>query len=110
MSKEEILTGPAVIKIVSTYMGPEHVELVQKALTYAEKAHEGQVRQSGEPYIIHPIQVAGILAELHMDPHTVATGFLHDVVEDTDVTPVSYTHLTLPTTCTPCRSRWSPYH
>ncbi|MEE0125526.1 MAG: RelA/SpoT family protein, partial [Enterococcus faecalis] len=86
MPKEEILTGPAVIKIVSTYMGPEHVELVQKALTYAEKAHEGQVRQSGEPYIIHPIQVAGILAELHMDPHTVATGFLHDVVEDTDVT------------------------
>ena len=74
MPKEEILTGPAVIKIVSTYMGPEHVELVQKALTYAEKAHEGQVRQSGEPYIIHPIQVAGILAELHMDPHTVATG------------------------------------
>ena len=47
MPKEEILTGPAVIKIVSTYMGPEHVELVQKALTYAEKAHEGQARQPG---------------------------------------------------------------
>ena len=43
MPKEEILTGPAVIKIVSTYMGPEHVELVQKALTYAEKAHDNQV-------------------------------------------------------------------
>ncbi|MGK0552873.1 HD domain-containing protein, partial [Enterococcus faecalis] len=80
MSKEELLTGPGVIRLVARYMGPEHVAFVQKALDYAEKAHEGQVRQSGEPYIIHPIQVAGILAELHMDPHTVATGFLHDVV------------------------------
>lgn len=86
MPKEEIMTGEGVIKIVSNYMDPEHVAFVQKALIYAEKAHEGQVRQSGEPYFMHPIQVAGILAELHMDPHTVATGFLHDVVEDTEVT------------------------
>jgi guanosine-3',5'-bis(diphosphate) 3'-pyrophosphohydrolase len=86
MSKEEIMTGPGVIKVVSSYMGPEHVAFVEKAYEYAKKAHEGQVRQSGEPYIIHPIQVAGILAELHMDPHTIATGFLHDVVEDTDAT------------------------
>lgn len=86
MPKEEILTGPNVITMVSHYMSPEHVAFVQKACEYATKAHEGQVRKSGEPYIIHPIQVAGILAELRMDPHTVATGFLHDVVEDTDVT------------------------
>lgn len=86
MPKEEIMTGPGVIKLVSKYMAPQHVAFVQKACDYAEKAHEGQVRQSGEPYFIHPIQVAGILAELRMDPHTVATGFLHDVVEDTDVT------------------------
>ncbi|MTD42325.1 RelA/SpoT family protein [Erwinia sp. CPCC 100877] len=86
MPKEEILTGPGVIKIVSKYMAPNHVAFVQKACDYAEKAHTGQVRQSGEPYFIHPIQVAGILAELRMDPHTIATGFLHDVVEDTDVT------------------------
>ena len=86
MSKEPILSGPGVIKIVSSYMSPDHVAFVQKALDYATAAHEGQFRKSGEPYIIHPIQVAGILAELHMDPHTVATGFLHDVVEDTPVT------------------------
>lgn len=86
MKKDEILSGPMVIKIVSNYMGPKHVAFVQKACDFATEAHAHQVRQSGEPYIIHPIQVAGILAELHMDPHTVATGFLHDVVEDTDVT------------------------
>lgn len=86
MPKEEILTGESVIKMVSQYMSKDHVSFVEKAYHYAEKAHEGQVRKSGEPYIIHPIQVAGILAELRMDPHTVATGFLHDVVEDTEVT------------------------
>lgn len=86
MAKETIISGPTVIKLVSYYMSEEHVAFVQKALDYATEAHEGQFRKSGEPYIIHPIQVAGILAELHMDPHTVATGFLHDVVEDTDIT------------------------
>ena len=86
MPKEELLTGPGVIKLVSQYMGPDHVAFVQKACDYATAAHDGQFRKSGEPYIIHPIQVAGILADLRMDPHTVATGFLHDVVEDTDVT------------------------
>ncbi len=86
MAKESIMSGPTVIKLVAYYMSDEHVAFVQKALDYATAAHDGQFRKSGEPYIIHPIQVAGILAELHMDPHTIATGFLHDVVEDTDVT------------------------
>lgn len=86
MAKDEILTGPGVIRLVSQYMSAEHVAFVQKALDYATEAHKEQFRKSGEPYIIHPIQVAGILAELHMDPHTVATGFLHDVVEDTPIT------------------------
>lgn len=67
-------------------MNAEEVKYVKKAADYAMAAHKGQARKSGEPYIIHPIQVAGILAELHMDPHTVATGYLHDVVEDTPVT------------------------
>lgn len=86
MSKEKVLTDKEVIEMVAEYMNPAHVEFVQKACDYATKAHAEQFRKSGEPYIIHPIQVAGILAELRMDPHTVATGFLHDVVEDTEVT------------------------
>ncbi|MGX6980015.1 RelA/SpoT family protein [Vagococcus elongatus] len=86
MSKDQNLSADDVIKIVSNYMSPEHVSFVKKACDFAEKAHVGQVRQSGEDYFIHPIQVAGILAELKMDPYTIATGFLHDVVEDTDVT------------------------
>ena len=68
------------------YLSPEDVAFVQKALVYAVDCHSGQFRQSGEPYIIHPIQVAGILAKLKLDAVTVACGFLHDVVEDTDAT------------------------
>ncbi|GCF93254.1 GTP pyrophosphokinase [Enterococcus florum] len=86
MAREVELTGPDVIKLVTEYMSDEHVAFVKKAYEYAFEAHKDQIRKSKEPYIIHPIQVAGILADLHMDPHTVATGFLHDVVEDTPVT------------------------
>lgn len=86
MPKEKVLTDQDVMEMVSEYMSPEHVAFVKKACEYATEAHKEQFRKSGEPYIIHPIQVAGILAELRMDPHTVATGFLHDVVEDTEFT------------------------
>ena len=80
------LTGEEVVALTAQYMSESDVAIVQKALDYATKAHISQVRQSGEPYIIHPIQVAGILADLHLDVVTVACGFLHDVVEDTEVT------------------------
>ncbi|AYW51359.1 bifunctional (p)ppGpp synthetase/guanosine-3',5'-bis(diphosphate) 3'-pyrophosphohydrolase [Tetragenococcus halophilus] len=86
MAKDSVISGASVIKLVSYYMSDEHTAFVKKAYEYAVDAHKDQYRKSGEPYIIHPIQVAGILAELHMDPHTIAVGFLHDVVEDTDVT------------------------
>lgn len=79
-------TPQEVIALCLTYMNSEHVAFVKKAFDLADKAHEGQMRKSGEAYIMHPVQVAGILAELRMDPVTVATGFLHDVVEDTDYT------------------------
>ncbi|OAH56108.1 MULTISPECIES: bifunctional (p)ppGpp synthetase/guanosine-3',5'-bis(diphosphate) 3'-pyrophosphohydrolase [Bacillaceae] len=86
MAKDQILTADQVIDLTRTYLNVEHVEFVRKAYEYAKEAHKHQFRKSGEPYIIHPIQVAGILADLEMDPATVAAGFLHDVVEDTEVT------------------------
>jgi len=61
----------------------ESAELVERAYEVAEKAHESQVRQSGEPYITHPVAVATILAELGMTPPTLAAALLHDTVEDT---------------------------
>ena len=62
------------------------VEKIEKAYLLAEKAHEGQLRATGEPYIIHPIAAAVITVQLGMDTDTVVTALLHDVVEDTDVT------------------------
>lgn len=80
------LTAQDVIDLCAEYMNEKHVAFVKKALDFATYAHREQIRLSGEPYIVHPIQVAGILAQLKMDPDTVATGFLHDVVEDTPYT------------------------
>ena len=86
MAHEKEYTGEEVIAMVADYMDEEHVSFVNKAYEFAKEAHREQKRKSGEPYIIHPIQVAATLAGLHMDPQTVASGFLHDVVEDTPVT------------------------
>lgn len=86
MAKQEVYSIEDVLNMCRAYMNNDHVSFVERAYLFAEKAHEGVVRKSGEPYIVHPIQVAGMLAQLHMDPDTVATGFLHDVVEDTDYT------------------------
>ncbi len=65
---------------------PDEVEFVRKAYMYAEELHKGQFRQSGEPYITHPLNVAYILAEEHADRDTVCAGLLHDTLEDTDIT------------------------
>ncbi|MDR1473191.1 MAG: bifunctional (p)ppGpp synthetase/guanosine-3',5'-bis(diphosphate) 3'-pyrophosphohydrolase [Lactobacillales bacterium] len=85
MAAQQELTGADVINIVSKYMNEEQTKYVQKALDFAIKVHTRQFRKSGEPYIVHPIQVAGILARLNMDYHSIAAAFLHDVVEDTPV-------------------------
>ena len=86
MAKDANLTGQEVIDICSMYMNKADIAFVQKALDYATECHSGQFRKSGEPYIIHPIQVAGILGVLHFDAITVSCGFLHDVIEDTEAT------------------------
>ncbi|MDI3509142.1 MAG: diphosphokinase / guanosine-3,5-bis(diphosphate) 3-diphosphatase [Clostridiales bacterium] len=64
----------------------EDIEYINKAYEFAENAHRGQARVSGEAYIIHPVQVALILADLGMDASTICAGLLHDVLEDTDYT------------------------
>ncbi|MFC0522493.1 RelA/SpoT family protein [Pontibacillus salicampi] len=86
MSKDKILTADEVVEQASGYLSDEDTSFIRGAYEYAQEAHKEQYRKSGEPYIIHPVQVAGILVELEMDPVTIAGGFLHDVVEDTDVT------------------------
>lgn len=86
MSKMKNLTHEDVRNICASYMNDEHVQLVEKAYQFAMICHNGQKRKSGELYIVHPIQVAGILAKLHMDPETVCAGYMHDVVEDTGAT------------------------
>ena len=64
----------------------EGLEQIEKAYKYAERLHEGQYRQSGEPYISHPLNVAYILSELHADTDTICAGLLHDTLEDTNIT------------------------
>ncbi|HEX4924531.1 MAG TPA: HD domain-containing protein, partial [Bdellovibrionales bacterium] len=62
------------------------LDFIRRAYDFSEKAHSGQIRRSGEPYISHPLGVAGILADLRLDLPSIATGLLHDTVEDTAVT------------------------
>src|SRR5262245_37687344 len=64
----------------------DSLELVTKAYEYSERLHAGQVRASGDPYLIHPLEVALVLAEMKMDPTAIASGLLHDYVEDTSIT------------------------
>ncbi len=74
------------IATIKKYHPSDDLSLVEKAYKLAREHHEGQLRKSGEPYIIHPLKVAIILAELEMDKESIIAGILHDVVEDTDMT------------------------
>ncbi len=74
------------IESVRKYHPSTNISMIEKAYRIADGAHEGQVRKSGEPYIIHPLCVAIILAELELDKETIVAGLLHDVVEDTVMT------------------------
>ncbi len=74
------------ISRILTYHPSTDISMIEKAYKVADKAHEGQLRKSGEPYIMHPLNVAIILAELELDKETIVAGILHDVVEDTVMT------------------------
>lgn len=73
-------------KSIRKYNNNPNVELITKAFNLAKEKHEGQVRNSGEAYIIHPVEVSIILASLEMDDETICAGLMHDVLEDTDYT------------------------
>ncbi|WP_309149080.1 MULTISPECIES: bifunctional GTP diphosphokinase/guanosine-3',5'-bis pyrophosphate 3'-pyrophosphohydrolase [Dasania] len=70
---------------LQTYLTSAQVNQVKRAYFYAEQAHEGQRRRSGEPYVTHPLAVAGILADMHMDHQSLMAAMLHDVIEDTAI-------------------------
>lgn len=73
-------------EMVSKYKPEANFALIEKAYEFSKKAHDGQERVSGDPYIIHPLAVAKILAELEMDESSIAAGMLHDTIEDTEYT------------------------
>ena len=81
MSKEIKITD--LVDKVQSYYPAADVELIRKAYDFSAKVHQGQKRLSGEPYLIHPIAVAGVIADLKMDVPSVIGGLLHDTVEDT---------------------------
>ncbi|NCB57367.1 MAG: guanosine-3',5'-bis(diphosphate) 3'-diphosphatase [Gammaproteobacteria bacterium] len=72
--------------LLGSYLPEEQVTRIQDAFLVARDAHEGQTRSSGEPYITHPVAVATILAEMHLDYETISAALMHDVIEDTPVT------------------------
>src|SRR6516165_3927228 len=68
---------------VASYHPDPDLDLIKKAYVYSAKVHQGQLRNSGEPYLIHPLEVAGLLAQLKLDEASIVTGLLHDTIEDT---------------------------
>ncbi|HXN41672.1 MAG TPA: bifunctional (p)ppGpp synthetase/guanosine-3',5'-bis(diphosphate) 3'-pyrophosphohydrolase, partial [Myxococcaceae bacterium] len=79
-------------RVVSYHPDPD-LDAIKKAYVYSAKVHQGQLRNSGEPYLIHPLEVAGILAQLHLDEASIVTGLLHDTIEDTLATAEELTEL-----------------
>jgi len=77
-----------ILERVNTYRPEADLDLIKKAYVYSAKVHQGQIRKSGEPYLIHPLEVAGLLAELKLDEASIVAGLLHDTIEDTLAKPV----------------------
>ena len=76
-----------VIDQVSSNNPDADINLINQAYVYSARVHDGQMRLSGEPYLSHPLEVSGILAEMRLDAVSIAAGLLHDVIEDTHATP-----------------------
>jgi len=72
---------------ITDYCSDPDVDVVERAYVYSARVHAGQVRLSGEPYLMHPLEVANILADMRLDPVSIAAGLLHDVLEDTRAQP-----------------------
>jgi guanosine-3',5'-bis(diphosphate) 3'-pyrophosphohydrolase len=70
---------------LGSYLAPEQIAAVRRAYYYSEQAHDGQVRRTGQPYVTHPLAVAGILADMRMDHQSLIAALLHDVIEDTGI-------------------------
>ncbi|NJN52243.1 MAG: HD domain-containing protein [Gammaproteobacteria bacterium] len=79
------VTFEALASKLATYLTPDQVDEVRAAHEYAVEAHEGQFRRTGHAYITHPLAVANVLADMHMDHPTLMAALLHDVIEDTGV-------------------------
>jgi GTP diphosphokinase / guanosine-3',5'-bis(diphosphate) 3'-diphosphatase len=75
-----------VVEKVSSYISEKEIAALRKAYVFAGQAHKGQVRRSGEPYLSHPLEVTGYLADMRLDKTTLVAALLHDVLEDTDTT------------------------
>ena len=75
-----------IIDKVSEYHPDANLDMVDRAYIYSARVHDGQVRLSGEPYLSHPLEVAGLLADMKLDVVSIAAGLLHDVIEDTHAT------------------------
>src|SRR4051812_20364569 len=85
-SDRNLRTLEDLCKKITAYYPNADLKIIEKAYHFSERAHEGQIRRSGEAYISHPLSVAGILADLKLDLDSIATGLLHDTVEDTHAT------------------------
>src|SRR4030043_786072 len=72
-----------ILERAQSYLPPSELEMIEKAYIFSASVHQGQVRLSGEPYLGHPMEVSGILAQMKRDAATLVTGLLHDTVEDT---------------------------
>src|ERR1700687_1968872 len=85
-----------ILQRVQSYHPDPDLDVIKKAYVYSAKLHQGQLRNSGEPYLVHPLEVAGVLAELKLDEASIVTGLLHDTIEDTLATLEGLTGLVGP--------------